>query len=174
MRLLEAQQQFPQKIGLTTNTHLITLKHIPSLRENTSGCKSWNPNENKGNLITYSERQKKYVATPSLQSAGKKIKVKFNEFKTEKDYDIVRIYDGNSKSATRLGKFSGNSLPGTVKSTSNNLFIEWVVINLSLPKTKYWLTLQHFLLTDSSRTVQPKKPDGNWLTQWNRYITYHE
>ena len=74
-------------------------------------------------LLTVSDK-KNYVATPSLQSAGKKIKVKFNEFKTEKDYDIVRIYDGNSKSATRLGKFSGNSLPGTVKSTSNNLFIE--------------------------------------------------
>ena len=61
---------------------------------------------------------------PSLQPAGKKIELNFNEFDTERNYDYVTIYDGDSDGAPRLGKFSGGSLPGTVQSTGNNLFIE--------------------------------------------------
>ena len=87
---------------------------------------------------------KKLCCNPSLQSAGKKIEINFIEFNTENNYDKVTIYDGNSDGATRLGKFSGSSLPGTVQSTANNLFIKWEVISLRLSKTKYRLALQHF------------------------------
>ena len=116
---------------------------------------------------------KKLCCNPSLQSAGRKIEITFNEFNTENNYDKVTIYDGNSDGATRLGKFSGSSLPGTVQSTANNLFIKWEVISINLPKVTYCLTLQHFLLTDSSRTMHAVvDPDGNWLTQFHRWYRY--
>ena len=47
---------------------------------------------------------------------AKSITLKFSSFCTEKDNDVLRIFDGKDTSATLIGKWSGNTGPGTVVS----------------------------------------------------------
>ena len=86
--------------------------------------------KNLGKHNLRSDKTKSSIATLSLQSAGKKIEINFNEFRTESGFDYVTIYDGNSEGATLLEKLSGSSLPGTIQSTGNNLFIKWETMSL--------------------------------------------
>ena len=41
------------------------------------------------------------------------------------DYDYVDIRDGGVATSTKLGKFCGNKLPNTIKSTGNQLFVRF-------------------------------------------------
>ena len=47
---------------------------------------------------------------------AKSITLKFSSFCTEKDNDVLRIFDGKDTNATLIGKWSGNAGPGTVVS----------------------------------------------------------
>jgi len=47
---------------------------------------------------------------------AKSITLKFSSFCTEKDNDVLRIFDGKDTGAPLIGKWSGNSGPGTVVS----------------------------------------------------------
>ncbi|MEY3593756.1 MAG: hypothetical protein RL041_728, partial [Bacteroidota bacterium] len=47
---------------------------------------------------------------------AKSITLKFSSFCTEKDNDVLRIFDGKDTSATLIGKWSGNTGPGTLVS----------------------------------------------------------
>ena len=53
------------------------------------------------------------------------ITLNFNSFSTESGYDYLRIYDGNSTSATLLGTYSGTSLPPSITSSGNSLFLRF-------------------------------------------------
>ena len=65
-----------------------------------------------------------------MQPAGKRIDIYFDEFNTERCCDKVTIFDGDSLGAPKMGKFSGSSvvsgssLPGTMQSTGNSIFIK--------------------------------------------------
>lgn len=52
------------------------------------------------------------------------ITVSFLKLDTESN-DIVSIYDGEDATATLLGQFSGNTIPGNVTSTGDKIFIEF-------------------------------------------------
>lgn len=64
---------------------------------------------------------KKYFQT----SSGTRISLTFNSFDIEEDYDYVYVYDGLTTSATLLGMFTGNSNPGTIISSSNEMLIHF-------------------------------------------------
>lgn len=49
---------------------------------------------------------------------GAKVQVEFISFVTESGYDILKIYDGESASATMIGQYSGTTSPGTVVATN--------------------------------------------------------
>ena len=51
------------------------------------------------------------------------IYLEFSKFNTETEYDIVSIYDGNSAGAPLIGTYSGSSIPGSINSEGNSLFI---------------------------------------------------
>eukprot|EP01100_Stratorugosa_tubuloviscum_P004803 TRINITY_DN220_c2_g1_i2.p1 TRINITY_DN220_c2_g1~~TRINITY_DN220_c2_g1_i2.p1 ORF type:complete len:396 (+),score=176.82 TRINITY_DN220_c2_g1_i2:124-1311(+) len=51
------------------------------------------------------------------------ITLKFTAFETEKDYDVVRIYDGVSDTGNLIGSFSGNRIPPAITSSGDSLFI---------------------------------------------------
>ena len=57
-------------------------------------------------------------------SGGGDITFSFSSFNYESRYDYLRIYDGTSTRSTRLGSFTGTSLPGTVTATSGAMLIE--------------------------------------------------
>jgi hypothetical protein len=61
-----------------------------------------------------------YTLTLSVPGA-KSITLKFSGFCTEKDNDILRIFDGKDTFATLMGTYSGNKGPGTI--TSKDSFI---------------------------------------------------
>ncbi|CAG0965123.1 hypothetical protein FLAV_00917 [Flavobacteriales bacterium] len=52
---------------------------------------------------------------------GQCISINFLTFNTQAYYDILYVYDGNSTSSPLLGMFSGNSLPGVITGSINNL-----------------------------------------------------
>jgi hypothetical protein len=56
-------------------------------------------------------------------SGGGTITINFTSFNTESGYDYVRVYDGSSSTASIIGDFSGSSLPASISSTGNRLFI---------------------------------------------------
>ena len=50
---------------------------------------------------------------------AKSITLKFSSFCTEKDNDILRVFDGKDTNATLIGKWSGNIGPTTISSTDS-------------------------------------------------------
>ncbi|WP_459209390.1 reprolysin-like metallopeptidase [Aquimarina rhabdastrellae] len=56
---------------------------------------------------------------------GGTVTLTFDSFNTEANYDYVLVYDGDSAAATRIGRFSGSSLPSAVTSTGNALFVRF-------------------------------------------------
>ncbi|MEM7100156.1 MAG: DUF6701 domain-containing protein [Pseudomonadota bacterium] len=108
-------------------------------------------------------------------SAGSVIELDFQSFRYENTYDFLRVYDGNSTGATRLGEFTGPSVPAAVSSTSNQMLI--------IHESDNTVTRDGFVATWST-SVQNSCPDltvadnfdavsysqnagsQNWLTNW--------
>ncbi|WP_168203978.1 C10 family peptidase [Aliikangiella coralliicola] len=53
------------------------------------------------------------------------VTLNFSEFKTERNYDFVTIYNGESTNAPILGKFSGNSVPNAITADSGKMLIHF-------------------------------------------------
>ena len=69
------------------------------------------PDENYGN-------NKDFTMTFMPSTSGAKIQVVFQSFETESNYDYLYVYDGTSTSATQIGRYDGNTGPGTVTATN--------------------------------------------------------
>jgi len=54
---------------------------------------------------------------------GEIINLNFSKFDTELDYDGLIVYDGVDETADILGVFTGNTLPNTITSSGNSLFV---------------------------------------------------
>jgi cubilin len=54
---------------------------------------------------------------------GGRVQLSFSAFSTESCCDRVQVYDGTTTSATRIGNFSGSTLPASVTSTGNALLV---------------------------------------------------
>ncbi|XP_063159632.1 cubilin [Candoia aspera] len=61
-------------------------------------------------------------------SHGSPFEIHFDQFHLESHpychFDYLAVYDGNSSNSNMLGKFCGEQVPPTVRSTSNNLYIK--------------------------------------------------
>ncbi len=55
--------------------------------------------------------------------SGSIITLNFSNFDTESTYDVVSVYDGSSSSSTLLGSFSGSSVPSSVVSSSDRMYV---------------------------------------------------
>jgi len=71
------------------------------------------------------DHNENYTFTLSIPGASK-ISLKFNSFCTEKDNDILRIFDGKDTNATLLGKYSGSNNPGTVSSSDSFITLHFI------------------------------------------------
>ncbi|XP_068704797.1 uncharacterized protein [Montipora foliosa] len=58
-------------------------------------------------------------------SSNAKLHLTFFQFQTQIGYDFVTVYDGNSSSSPLLGRFSGNSVPSPITSSSNQLYVRF-------------------------------------------------
>ena len=90
---------------------------------------------------------------------AKQIVLSFSSFNTEQDYDFVTIYDGPTTEYPVLGKFSGNTIPDSVISSSNNMLVRFTTdagVNYSGWNANYYSLLGNKLypiLTISSGSV---------------------
>lgn len=64
----------------------------------------------------------KWLIQPSGVSS---ITLNFTSFDTESGYDLVKVYDGSTTSASLLGTFSGSSLPSAVSSTGGTMLVHF-------------------------------------------------
>ena len=90
-----------------------------------------------GNLITirtstsgiiYSNKRGTYSNGMSCYwslSSNSNLELIFFRFSTESCCDHVYVYDGGSSSARRIGRYQGSSMPGVIKSSSNQLYIRF-------------------------------------------------
>jgi len=53
------------------------------------------------------------------------VALNFNRFDTQNNGDFVSVYDGNSNTAPLIGSFSGTTIPSSINSTGNSLFVEF-------------------------------------------------
>ena len=60
-----------------------------------------------------------------MVSSNTRIELVFMIFDTETAYDFVHVYDGESSSASLIGRFHGSSLPSPVTSSSSKLFLRF-------------------------------------------------
>merc|ERR1711976_929218 len=58
-------------------------------------------------------------------SGNAPIILEFTDFGTESGYDVVDVHDGPSASSTRLGRFSGTTLPSPITSSGGSLFLKF-------------------------------------------------
>ena len=84
---------------------------------------------------------------------GESVKVNFISFELEASFDCLRIYDGNSDQSSMLGKFCGNSLPSSVVSSTNEIFLKFQT-DSSINKKGYMI-----------RYI-PKSRLSSWLREW--------
>ena len=55
-----------------------------------------------------------------------RIKIDFEDFETEEEYDWIELFDGDSTDATSLGKFSGRLNHQSMNTSSNQLFVKFI------------------------------------------------
>uniref|UniRef100_UPI00358F0658 procollagen C-endopeptidase enhancer 2 n=1 Tax=Myxine glutinosa TaxID=7769 RepID=UPI00358F0658 len=65
-----------------------------------------------------------------IGAKDKVIELRFDKFDLEEDlycrYDYMSIFDGKSDSAQRISKLCGSEVPRTIRSTGNQLFVQFV------------------------------------------------
>ena len=83
-------------------------------------CKGKIRDSDKGKSVGYYDHNEKTIMTLAMPGA-KNITLSFKSFCTEKDNDILKIYDGKDTNATLIGSYSGSVNPGNI--TSSDSFI---------------------------------------------------
>lgn len=88
-------------------------------------CKGVFKDSEKGKIKGDYDHNENYTLTLSVPGA-KNITLKFKSFCTEKDNDVLRIFDGKDTFATLLGTWSGSKGPGTITSKDSFITIHFV------------------------------------------------
>lgn len=79
-------------------------------------------NDGSGNTNYYNNADCNWLIQPE---GAVEIKLKFNEFSTEENFDFVNVYDGSDSSSPLIGSFSGQNTPEELVSTGDALYIEF-------------------------------------------------
>jgi len=106
--------------GWATNYSVSTPSYCNGLTTLTANSGSFTDGSGSNNYNNNTDCQ--WLIQPS---GGGNITLNFSQFATETDYDFVDVYDGNSTSATRIGHFSGSSIPSSVTATSGSMFVRF-------------------------------------------------
>ncbi|MBU2930225.1 PKD domain-containing protein [Winogradskyella psychrotolerans] len=61
-----------------------------------------------------------YIITICPEESGQRTRLDFQEFSTQLDMDILKIYDGDTTSAELIDAYSGSSLPGLIVASFDN------------------------------------------------------
>lgn len=98
---------------------------IPMQNGKVRVCKGTFTDSDLGKTTGYYDHNENYTLKLCVPGASS-ITLKFTAFCTEKDNDVLRIFDGKDTFATLLGTWSGNKSPGTIKSSDSCLTIHFI------------------------------------------------
>lgn len=59
------------------------------------------------------------------QESTSRVKLQFEIFETESNYDFVNVHDGDSTSSTRIGRLSGGQRDVSLESTQQNMYVQF-------------------------------------------------
>ena len=88
-------------------------------------CKGKIRDSEKGKTAGHYDHNEKIIMTLSMPGA-KKIILSFKSFCTEKDNDILKIYDGKDTNSTLIGSYSGSTNPGNISSTDSFITLYFI------------------------------------------------
>ncbi len=88
-------------------------------------CKGKLTDSEKGKTKGDYDHNENYTLTLSVPGA-KNITLKFTSFCTEKDNDILRIFDGKDTFASLIGSYSGSKGPGTITSSDSFITLHFI------------------------------------------------
>jgi len=97
------------------------------IEEKLTTCFKWNCNDtlyDSGGPAWNYYNNENYSFTLFNPSAYK-IRLNFQEFSTEENNDVLKIYDGASTNSPLLGSFSGTNSPGTITSSQQYLTLKF-------------------------------------------------
>ncbi len=90
----------------------------------------------------------------------KSIKITFLRFDTEAGVDTLYLYDGIDSTSPLIGAYSGNSIPGTIISTGNKVFIKFHS-NASISKTGWLLDFESIIPVYCTGITTLTSPSGS-------------
>lgn len=99
---------------------------------------------------------------------SKQINLSFLSFNTESYYDFVTVYDGSTTSSPVLGKFSGTSLPTSIKSSQGTMLVRFTSDGYSSKagwSAKYETFVESCDTLDITATVS--KISGPWASEYD-------
>ncbi|CAL4062888.1 unnamed protein product, partial [Meganyctiphanes norvegica] len=110
-----------------------------------------------------------------IVSSGSSIELKFTRFSTEFGIDNVYMRNGESSSAPELGKYSGVTLPPSVRTTGNKVFISFIsdYVSTSTGFSLTWNTIDEKCTcggnysTDSGTICLPITSYGKYMDNMN-------
>ena len=119
-------------------------------------------------------------------TSGDQVTVTFTAFNTQLNFDILKVYDGNSATGTLLGTYSGTLIPPAITSSSPNGCLTFVFTSNGSTTNSGWIAnvtcapapacQKPIVLTAPTATVlynsvtlnwiQPANPDTSVATAW--------
>lgn len=109
--------------------------------------------------------------------SGGNIVLSFSDFQYESGYDTLTVYDGSDASSPQLGRFTGNTLPDSITSTSGAMFIvhntdqsvvgrgfsaTWRVKNVNSCSAETYTVADHF----PQQSYANNSGSRNWTSNW--------
>jgi gliding motility-associated-like protein len=107
--------------GVNLNAQTIVAQQNGSFRI----CKGKITDSDKGKIKGDYDHNENYTLKLSLPGATS-ITLKFSSFCTEQDNDVLRIFNGKDTNSPLIGKYSGNTSPGTVSSTDSFITLHFI------------------------------------------------
>lgn len=104
---------------------------------------------------------------PPSSCPGSKICVTFHKFNTQTNVDYLRIYDGNSISATQLNELSGPGIYGTIKSSASDGSLTFLFSSNNITNSEgWWATITTDTLPEDITMIS----NGVWYSNGGRFF----
>ena len=102
-------------IFILTNNEISAQSYVMNSTPITTCSGTWTDPGGPNNYSNYQN------ITQTITATSGQLRITFNSFRTESNYDWLEIYDGSNTNAPSLGRYDGNDNPGTITATGSSL-----------------------------------------------------
>lgn len=114
-----------------------------------------------------------FTKTFTPATVGQVLKFDFSNFESELNYDVLRIYDGDTTTAPLIGSYSGTNTPGSVVATNSQgaLTFKWVS-DYAYQYTGWQAAIS--CVAAGTQAINLTSPNGgeSWIGNTNHNITW--